>query len=123
GCVARSSHRGKRGRLTIVPFKSQAQRRKFAQLLVEGKILPQRLIKRRLGKLVGCPSWKDAGVVDEDVHIGGTVGEPAHIVRRLEVGAHELRLTTACLDGGDHLCATRLASATDQDTRTFACER
>jgi hypothetical protein len=35
--------RSVRGSVTIprMPFKSQAQRRKFAQLLVEGKISPQ----------------------------------------------------------------------------------
>jgi hypothetical protein len=72
---------------------------------------------------VGCPDRKDAGVVDEDVRLGGALGECAHIVGRLEISAHELRLATARLDRGDHLCATRLAPAADQDTRTFARER
>src|SRR5438309_8227671 len=40
----------------------------------------------------------------------------AHIVGRLEISAYELRLATAGLDRGDHLCATRLAPAADQDT-------
>jgi hypothetical protein len=30
-----------RDTIAVMPFKSQAQRRKFAQLLVEGKISPQ----------------------------------------------------------------------------------
>src|SRR5207253_11430147 len=83
----------------------------------------ERLVKHRLGKFVSCPDWKDAGVVDEDVHLGGALGECAHIVGRLEISAHELRLATAGLDRGDHLCATRLAPAADQDTRSFARER
>jgi TetR/AcrR family transcriptional repressor of nem operon len=47
---------------------------------------------------VGCPDWKDAGVVDEDVHFGGALGECAHSVGRLEISAHELRLATAGLE-------------------------
>jgi hypothetical protein len=31
----------------------------------------ERLVERRLGKFVGCPGWKDAGVVDEDVQFRG----------------------------------------------------
>src|SRR6202030_356301 len=68
-------------------------------------------------------SWKDAGVVDEDVHIRGALGEPTHIVGRLEISAHELRLAPACRDGGDDLCTTRLAPAANQDTRAFTRER
>jgi hypothetical protein len=40
----------------------------------------ERLVKCRLGKFVVCPDSKDAGVVGEDVHLGGALGECAHIV-------------------------------------------
>src|SRR5438552_2257440 len=51
------------------------------------------------------------------------LGECVDMVGRLEISAHELRLATAGLDRADHLCATRLAPAADQDTRSLARER
>lgn len=61
-----------------MPFKSQAQRRKFAQLLVEGKIsnetfeewnretgskrLPERVAKKARARKAATPTKKKAGV-------------------------------------------------------------
>jgi hypothetical protein len=36
---------------------------------------------------------------------------------------HELRLTTARLDRGNHFCTTRLVPAADEDMRSVARER
>ena len=72
---------------------------------------------------MGRPDRKDAGVIDEDVHRGGPLGECAHIIGRLKIGAHELRFAAGRLDRGHHLCATRLVAAADQDMRSFTRER
>jgi hypothetical protein len=55
--------------------------------------------------------------------VGGALGECTDVAGRVEIGAHEFGLTARGFDLGDHLGATRLTAAADQNMRSFARER
>jgi hypothetical protein len=76
------------------------------------------------GKVVSWPAGEDAGVVDEDVDVGGALGECTDVVGRLEVGAHKLCLAAVRLDRRDHFGAApslRPLIKTCAPSRASAC--
>src|SRR5918992_4926417 len=82
----------------------------------------ERLVEGRLGELMRGAARKSAGVVDEDVDIGGTPGERTHLIGRCEVGTDELGAPALLLDRSDDLRATLLAPAGDHDVGALTCQ-
>src|ERR687892_717129 len=80
------------------------------------------LVEGWLGKLMRRAAGKDAGVVDEDVDVGGTLGERTHLSGRSEIGADELGGAARLLDRSDYPRATLLAPAGDHDVSAPTCQ-